>query len=108
MKQRDGDVATDRGLGCCFVSLPRTQHQRASMKKKAIVEESGLSESEPGSEISPSMTVARAASTNPRSARYPSKHDPDDGLSAFVDLRPRLLHIAYRVLGTVAEAEDIV
>ncbi len=33
---------------------------------------------------------------------------PDDGLPAFLDARPRLLGIAYRMLGSVAEAEDIV
>src|ERR1700728_3185671 len=32
----------------------------------------------------------------------------DDGLSAFADVRPRLFGIAYRMLGSVAEAEDIV
>ena len=32
----------------------------------------------------------------------------DDGLSAFVPVRPRLFGIAYRVLGNAAEAEDIV
>jgi RNA polymerase sigma-70 factor (ECF subfamily) len=35
-----------------------------------------------------------------------SKHD--DGLSAFVPVRPRLFGIAYRMLGSAAEAEDIV
>lgn len=33
---------------------------------------------------------------------------PDDGLSAFMRMRPRLFGIAYRVLGNVAEAEDVV
>jgi len=32
----------------------------------------------------------------------------DDGLSAFFAVRPRLFAIAYRMLGSVAEAEDIV
>jgi RNA polymerase sigma-70 factor (ECF subfamily) len=32
----------------------------------------------------------------------------DDGLSAFERARPRLLGLAYRVLGSVAEAEDVV
>jgi RNA polymerase sigma-70 factor (ECF subfamily) len=36
----------------------------------------------------------------------PNQHD--DGLSAFADVRPRLFGIAYRMLGSVAEAEDIV
>ena len=34
--------------------------------------------------------------------------EPDDGLSAFVPVRPRLFGIAYRMLGSRAEAEDIV
>ena len=33
---------------------------------------------------------------------------PDDGLSAFLRVRPRLFGIAYRMLGSVAEAEDSV
>src|SRR5262245_8173219 len=33
---------------------------------------------------------------------------PDDGLSAFEAARPRLFGIAFRMLRTVAEAEDIV
>jgi RNA polymerase sigma-70 factor, ECF subfamily len=32
----------------------------------------------------------------------------DDGLSAFISVRPRLFGIAYRMLGSAAEAEDIV
>lgn len=32
----------------------------------------------------------------------------DDGLSTFVDMRPRLFGIAYRMLGRAADAEDIV
>jgi RNA polymerase sigma-70 factor (ECF subfamily) len=32
----------------------------------------------------------------------------DDGLSAFMRVRPRLFSIAYRMLGSAAEAEDIV
>jgi RNA polymerase sigma-70 factor (ECF subfamily) len=32
----------------------------------------------------------------------------DDGLSAFAGVRPRLFGIAYRMLGSVAEAEDVV
>ena len=35
-----------------------------------------------------------------------SEHD--DGLSAFVGVRPRLFGIAYRMLGSAAEAEDVV
>ena len=34
--------------------------------------------------------------------------EPEDGLSAFVEVRPRLFGIAYRMLGSAAEAEDIV
>ena len=32
----------------------------------------------------------------------------DDGLNAFAEVRPRLFGIAYRMLGSAAEAEDIV
>ena len=34
--------------------------------------------------------------------------DDDDGLAAFLHVRARLLSIAYRMLGSAAEAEDIV
>lgn len=33
---------------------------------------------------------------------------PDEGLSAFLSVRPRLFGIAYRMLGSAVEAEDIV
>lgn len=33
---------------------------------------------------------------------------PDNGLSTFLNVRPRLFGIAYRMLGSAAEAEDIV
>jgi RNA polymerase sigma-70 factor, ECF subfamily len=33
---------------------------------------------------------------------------PDEGLSAFLNVRPRLFRIAYRMLGSAAEAEEIV
>ena len=32
----------------------------------------------------------------------------DDGLSVFAPVRPRLFGIAYRMLGSTAEAEDVV
>src|SRR5262245_16441568 len=32
----------------------------------------------------------------------------DDATSTFIELRPRLLGIAYRMLGSVAEAEEVV
>jgi RNA polymerase sigma-70 factor (ECF subfamily) len=38
----------------------------------------------------------------------PETHAFDDGLSTFLSLRPRLFGIAYRMLGSVAEAEDVV
>jgi RNA polymerase sigma-70 factor, ECF subfamily len=33
---------------------------------------------------------------------------PDDAAATFAPLRPRLTRIAYRMLGSVAEAEDVV
>ena len=48
-----------------------------------------------------------ASSVNaPRAAE--SKTSTDDGLSAFMSVRPRLFGIAYRMLRTAAEAEDVV
>ena len=37
-----------------------------------------------------------------------SSAKPSDGLTAFMSVRPRLFGIAYRMLGSAAEAEDIV
>ncbi|MGW1619619.1 hypothetical protein ACWCQR_10930, partial [Streptomyces sp. NPDC002172] len=38
----------------------------------------------------------------------PATSDLDEAVSAFVQYRARLFGIAYRVLGSVAEAEDVV
>jgi RNA polymerase sigma-70 factor (ECF subfamily) len=46
------------------------------------------------------MTTARPISSQPTSS--------DDGLSAFLRMRPRLFGIAYHMLGSAAEAEDVV
>jgi RNA polymerase sigma-70 factor (ECF subfamily) len=58
------------------------------------------------------MTIAMAEepiSDTASSAHLNAEADQhDDGLSAFTEVRPRLFGIAYRMLGSVAEAEDIV
>jgi len=58
------------------------------------------------------MTIAMAEeplSQTPLSARLNAETgEHDDGLSAFAGVRPRLFGIAYRMLGSAAEAEDIV
>ena len=38
----------------------------------------------------------------------PTDSTLDEAVSVFVELRPRLFGIAYRVLGSAAEAEDVV
>src|SRR5258706_8813568 len=38
----------------------------------------------------------------------PKTGEHDDGLAAFAPVRPRLFGIAYRMLGSAAEAEDVV
>jgi RNA polymerase sigma factor (sigma-70 family) len=48
--------------------------------------------------VTPATSVASTSVTSPY----------DDGLSAFMRVRPRLFGIAHRMLGSVAEAEDIV
>jgi RNA polymerase sigma-70 factor, ECF subfamily len=50
----------------------------------------------------PSASVRTARTGENKTATY------DDGLSAFLSVRPRLFGIAYRMLGCAAEAEDIV
>lgn len=58
------------------------------------------------------MTIAMAEeplSQPPLSGRLDAEAgEHDDGLSAFASVRPRLFGIAYRMLGSAAEAEDIV
>jgi RNA polymerase sigma-70 factor (TIGR02957 family) len=58
------------------------------------------------------MTIAMAEeplSQTPVSVRLDAETgEHDDGLSAFAGVRPRLFGIAYRMLGSAAEAEDIV
>ena len=59
------------------------------------------------------MTAALGIPSQPASIADASRAerarpDHDDGLSAFMSVRPRLFGIAYRMLGSAAEAEDIV
>jgi RNA polymerase sigma-70 factor (ECF subfamily) len=60
------------------------------------------------------MTTALGVSSQPASiaaasrARENKTRTHDDGLSAFLSVRPRLFGIAYRMLGSAAEAEDVV
>jgi len=58
------------------------------------------------------MTIAMAEepiSETPSPVRRGAEDgEHDDGLLAFAEVRPRLFGIAYRVLGSAAEAEDIV
>ena len=59
------------------------------------------------------MISALGASSQPASSANASRASEkistyDDGLSAFMSVRPRLFGIAYRMLGNAAEAEDIV
>lgn len=46
--------------------------------------------------------------TPPLMRPHEAEHGQDDGLSIFASVRSRLFGIAYRMLGSVAEAEDIV
>jgi Sigma-70 region 2 len=58
------------------------------------------------------MTIAMAeerVSESVSSAHFNAETDEhDDGLLAFTEVRPRLFGAAYRMLGSAAEAEDIV
>ena len=60
------------------------------------------------------MTTALGVPSQPASIADASRaaenktNTHDDGLSAFMSVRPRLFGIAYRMLGCAAEAEDIV
>jgi RNA polymerase sigma factor (sigma-70 family) len=59
------------------------------------------------------MTSALGVSSQPASSAHAARGSEtistyDDGLSAFMRVRPRLFAIAYRMLGSAAEAEDVV
>jgi RNA polymerase sigma factor (sigma-70 family) len=60
------------------------------------------------------MTTARPTSSRPASSANTSRTEQsnarpgDDGLSTFLTMRPRLFGIAYHMLGSAAEAEDVV
>lgn len=55
------------------------------------------------------MTVTSDTADNPSApAAGWNANVPDSDLAAFEDVRPRLFGIAYRMLGSVAEAEDVV
>ena len=61
------------------------------------------------------MRTARPVSSQPASITNTSRPEQrnntstcDDGLSAFLRMRPRLFGIAYHMLGSAAEAEDVV
>jgi RNA polymerase sigma factor (sigma-70 family) len=63
----------------------------------------------------PRMTAAFVISSQPassaddtRAGERKTSNNHDDGLTAFMSVRPRLFGIAYRMLGSAAEAEDIV
>jgi RNA polymerase sigma-70 factor (ECF subfamily) len=58
------------------------------------------------------MTIAMAEEPTSKTPSFDRLNaetgEHDDGLSAFAEVRPRLFGIAYRMLGSAAEAEDIV
>src|SRR6201993_499498 len=58
------------------------------------------------------MSTAMAEEPTPQAPPSPRLEvetgNNDDGLAAFASVRPRLFGIAYRMLGSAAEAEDIV
>lgn len=58
------------------------------------------------------MAIAMAEEATPEkyllARRHTKASEHDDGLLAFAEVRPRLFGIAYRMLGSAAEAEDIV
>ena len=53
-------------------------------------------------------TAGKPLPPTPPPRRHVETGEHDDGLSAFAPVRPRLFGIAYRMLGSSAEAEDVV
>ena len=58
--------------------------------------------------MSTALQVSSQASAHASRAGVSKTIAHDDGLSAFMSVRPRLFGIAYRMLGSAAEAEDVV
>jgi RNA polymerase sigma factor (sigma-70 family) len=54
------------------------------------------------------LVAAAASLARDSSQAGPLVTWPDDGLSVFLSVRPRLFGIAYQMLGSAAEAEDVV
>jgi RNA polymerase sigma factor (sigma-70 family) len=56
------------------------------------------------------FSVSSQRASSPRASRLEecNRGSCDDGLSAFLSMRTRLFAIAYRMLGSAAEAEDVV
>jgi RNA polymerase sigma factor (sigma-70 family) len=55
------------------------------------------------------LSVSFQSASTANVSRLEDSHTAcDDGLSAFMSVRPRLFGIAYRMLGSAAEAEDLV
>jgi RNA polymerase sigma-70 factor (ECF subfamily) len=55
-----------------------------------------------------SKQCTSTAATNASYSEARNGSSSDDGLAAFLRMRPRLFGIAYRMLGSAAEAEDVV
>src|SRR5215468_7253734 len=53
------------------------------------------------------VPIGLASSGNASRAGESRARSSDDGLSAFMSVRSRLFGIAYRMLGSAAEAEDV-
>src|SRR5262245_282701 len=60
--------------------------------------------------MTPALDVLSQPSSSAHASHSRESHTNicDDGLTAFMSARPRLFGIAYRMLGSTAEAEDIV
>jgi len=61
-----------------------------------------------GVDVAMSLSVRRPIKRRERETGTLRTAGRDDGLSVFLSVRPRLFGIAYRMLGSAAEAEDIV
>ena len=59
--------------------------------------------------MTPAASVSSQVVSTPRTSRLgQTPTTRDDGLATFLRMRPRLFGIAYRMLGSAAEAEDVV
>jgi RNA polymerase sigma factor (sigma-70 family) len=112
--ERPGEQTADKtAIGPFQVNVP--EEERTDLRRRVLAahlpEREAITDFSQGVPIVAVQKLARywATEYDWRQAEAPVETSTDDdGLSAFLNVRPRLFGIAYRMLGSAAAAEDIV